>query len=251
MPRSLKPTVAVFAALYSPALYFTVMATLFALAAPAFAGNAQPSIEVTGRSELRVAPDMALLGLDVLTENADAAVARRQADAITAEALTVLRGAGLADADIDTTGLQITPQYRWLKEERQQELTGYRVARNIQVRLLDLDTLGELITTLSDTGINRMNAPRLGLQDEEQVYRQVLAAAAANARERAEVIAASLGEELGATLSASTQRESNNRPMLAERAMMAADAAPASSVESYSAGYLTYSVTINASFSLL
>lgn len=246
MPTPLKPMLVSYAA-----LSFALIAGLFTAVTPALANDAQRSIEVTGRSELRVAPDMASLQLDVLTENTDASIARRQADAITAEALKVLRTAGLADADIDTTGLQITPQYRWLKEERQQELTGYRVARNIQVRLLDLDSLGELIATLSDTGINRMNAPRLGLQDEEQVYRQVLAAAAANARERAEVIAVSLGEELGATLSASTQREYNNRPMLAERAMMAADAAPASSGESYSAGYLSYSVTIQATFSLL
>lgn len=231
----------------------TFTAVLFlAIATPlaSFADDYQRRIEVTGKSEIRVAPDMAFLQLDVVTQNKDAAVARREADAVTAKALSVLREAGLADADIDTTGLSIAPQYRWLKDERTQELTGYRVSRNIAVRLLELDRLGELVTGLSDTGINRMQAPRLGLQDEESVYRNVLAAATANARQRAAVMASSLGEELGPVISASTQRESAPRPMLAERAMMAADSAPTSSGESYSAGYLSYAVTINAAFSL-
>ncbi|WOJ94087.1 SIMPL domain-containing protein [Congregibacter variabilis] len=228
-------------------------AVLFlALATPltGFADDYQRRIEVMGKSEIRVAPDMAMLQLDVVTEDQNAAVARREADAITAKALKVLREAGLADADIDTTGLSIAPQYRWLKDERTQQLTGYRVSRNISVRLLELDSLGELVTSLSDTGINRMQAPHLGLQDEESVYRGVLAAAAENARERASVIASSLGEELGPVMSASTQRESTPRPMLVERAMMAADSAAASSGESYSAGYLSYAVSIHATFAL-
>lgn len=229
---------------------FGSLLLMAALAPNAGADDDRRRIDVTGKSDIRVAPDMAYLQLDVVTEDKDAAVARREADAITARALQILREAGLAEADIDTTGLSIAPQYRWLKDERSQELTGYRVSRNIAVRLLELDALGELVTSLSDTGINRMQQPRLGMRDEESVYRSVLAAAAENARERASVIAGSLGEELGPLLSASAQREPAPRPMLAERSLMAADAAPMSSGESYSAGYLTYAVSINASFSL-
>jgi len=235
----------------SATLRLLFLASLAGAPTLALANDVHRSVEVTGKAERRVAPDMAVLKLYVLSENAEAAVARREADAVTANALKALRAAGLANADIDTTGLQIAPQYRWLKDARQQELTGYRVTRSIEVRLLDLDALGELLVTLSDTGINRMDSPSLGLQDEERVFQEALAAAAANARERAEVIAVALGAKLGEVVSASTQRGYPERPMLAERAMMAADAAPSSSAESYSAGHVTYSVTINASFSLL
>ncbi|WP_439106927.1 SIMPL domain-containing protein [Congregibacter sp.] len=231
----------------------TITTLLLVIATIPVIGHAAESerrIDVSGKAERRVAPDMAQLQLDVVTENLDVATARREADAITGRALAALRDAGLADADVDTTGLSITPQFRWLKDERKQELTGYRVSRNIEVRLLDLDMLGELLTTLTDTGINRMQAPRLGLQDEEAVHREVLAAAAQNARERAEVLAAALGEELGSVITISAQRNATPRPMMAERAMMAADSASASSGESYSAGYLSYSVTVNAAFGL-
>ncbi|EAQ99158.2 SIMPL domain-containing protein [Congregibacter litoralis] len=214
------------------------------------ADDSARQIAVTGKAEHRVAPDMAVLQLGVMTEDKDAAVARREADAIVNRALAVLRDAQLAEADIDTTGLTISPQYRWLPDVRKQELTGYRATRNIEVRLLDLDALGVLVTQLTDAGINRMQSPQLGLQDEEQVYQEVLAAAAQNARARAEVLAEALGEDLGPLLSLSTERAPLPRPVRAERMMMAADAAPAAPEESYSPGYLNYSVTLNASFEI-
>ncbi|WP_439101917.1 SIMPL domain-containing protein [Congregibacter sp.] len=214
------------------------------------ADEAERQIAVTGKAERRVAPDMAVLQLGVMSENADAAVARREADDIINRALSVLRDAKLADADIDTTGLTISPQYRWLPDVRKQELTGYRATRNIEVRLLDLDALGVLVTELTDAGINRMQSPRLGLQDEEQVYQEVLAAAAQNARARAEVLANALGEDLGSVVSLSTERAPAPQPMRAERMMMAADVSPAPPEESYSPGYLQYSVTLNATFEL-
>ncbi|WOJ95920.1 SIMPL domain-containing protein [Congregibacter brevis] len=228
----------------------TLILSLAAVSNIAHAEDESRHIAVSGKSERRVAPDMAHLQLDVVTENADAASARREADAITGRALAVLREAGLADADIDSTGLSISPQFRWLKDERKQELTGYRVSRSIEVRLLNLEALGELVTTLTDTGINRMQAPRLGLQDEEALYQELLAAAAENARERADVIAAALGETRGPVISINTERVSTPRPMRAERMMMAADAAAPAPSESYSAGHLSYSVNVNAAFSL-
>ena len=82
------------------------------------------------------------------------------------------------------------------------------------------------------------------------MYREVLEAAVRNARERAGVIAAALGEELGATLSISTQQPVMPRPIAQERMLMAADAAPAAAANSYESGYLTYSVTLSASFAL-
>jgi uncharacterized protein YggE len=208
------------------------------------------SISVAGEAERRVAPDMAELRVEVVTEGENAADARAEADGITTRALAVLRGAGISDRDIDTTGLSVSPQFRWLKEEGRQQLTGYRVSRSIELRLLELDRLGDVLIQLNDAGINQMQTPRLGLQNEEMVYQEVLAAAAENARVRAQTVAEALGEELGAVLSVSTQREPAPRPMAMERVMMAADTAAPSPADSYASAYLRYRVSLNASFML-
>ncbi len=229
-----------------------LLAATFTLGAfPTLAENHAPrSISVVGEAEQRVAPDMAMLSLEVVTEDVNAAVARREADATTAKALKLMEKLGIAKKDIDSTGLNVAPQYQWLKEQRKQELTGYRVTRTMEVRLLDLDRLGELITALSDAGVNRIQAPRLGLQNREAIYRQVLAAASANARERAAVIADTLDETLGPVLSVSVYETPVPKPMGMERmAMMTADEASMSpQAESYQSGYLSYRLQVSVSF---
>jgi uncharacterized protein YggE len=170
--------------LFSQSIPLAVLLGAMALTLPALADQNGPvrSISVSGEAERRVAPDMATLSMNVVTEAEDAAQARREADAVTARALALLQSAGIDDSDIDTTGLAVNPQFRWLKEEDRQQLTGYQVSRSIEVRLLELDKLGELLIGLSESGVNRIQPPRLGLVNEESTYQAVLAAAADNAR---------------------------------------------------------------------
>ncbi len=207
------------------------------------------SVRVTGTAEERVAPDMALLRVAAVAENADSQAARREADQVIGRALDVLRGLGVDDAEIDTSGLQIAPQYRWLEGTRERELTGYRVTRNAEIRLLDLSLLGEVLTGLGDAGINQMSSPELGLAEPEVVYQRVLAAAGRNARQRAAVLAEALDAELGAVTQISTNDNVYPRPMRREMAMMAADTSGAEA-ESYQSGDLSFSVNISVTFEL-
>lgn len=222
-----------------------------AVVAPTRADDStERSISVSGKAETRVAPDMAQLQLEIVREDLDAAAARREADAVTGKALDIIAAAGIEDADRDSSGLRVAPQYRWNKSTQKQELTGYRVSRSIEVRLLDLSALGTLLTELSDAGVNRIDEPRMGLQDDESVYQQLLSEASRNARDRAQAIASTLGEELGQVLHVSTHEVAVPRPMVMERAMMAADASTSAASESYQTGHISYRVTVSASFAL-
>lgn len=208
------------------------------------------SITVTGTAERRVAPDMATLTMAVVSEALAPAEARRDADAIVARVLEVLRGRGIAEGDIDSSSLQVSPQYRWREERRERQLTGYEVRRNLTVRLTDLDLLGELLVALPEAGVNEIQAPQLGLQDREALYREVLAAAAKNARERAEVLAGTLDVELDGVLSVRTQDAAPPpAPIPYARAMMAADAGEGDAA-SYQSGDLNFRVQLQVTFAL-
>ena len=172
-------------------------------------------------------------------------------DKISSAALQIIREAGVAGEDTDTTGLSITPRYRWNKSEERQEITGYRVARSIEVRLLDLDKLGDLLTKLSDAGVNQINSPQPGLQDRETVYLKVLAAAAENARSRARTIADALGQKLGPVVTLSAHSSPIPQPMRREMAMRSADAVSSPAAESYQSGHITFRVSVSAQFALL
>ncbi|MEO1079246.1 MAG: SIMPL domain-containing protein [Pseudomonadota bacterium] len=218
--------------------------------ASARAEDTARSITVSGSAESRVAPDMAMLRMSVVEEDIAVDAARSRADAIVTSALETLRAADIEAGNIDTTALRVDPQYRWQESTRRQILTGYRVTRGIEVRLLALPQLGELLVALSGAGVNQIDAPILGLQDRESVYQEVLAAAAENARQRAAVLATTLNEKLGAVLSVQTQRAPNSMPMRREMAMMAADESSGGAA-SYQSGDLNFSVNLTVSFALI
>lgn len=235
------------------ALVLTVLALMAAVLLPALPATAEDErrIQVTGEAERRVAPDMAMLRMEIVEEHEQADVARAEVDRISAKALGIIRAAGVAAADTDTTGMSISPRYHWIKSDQRQEITGYRVGRSIEIRLLELDKLGDLLTQLSDAGVNQMSAPQPGLQDRETIYQQVLAAAAKNARMRASAMAMAVDAELGPIITMSAHGAPNPRPLRREMAMMqAADAAPASAPESYQAGHITFRVNVSANFAL-
>lgn len=208
------------------------------------------SISVTGTAERRVAPDMATLNMAVVSEALEPADARREADETVARVLEVLRDRGVDDSDIDSSSLQVSPQYRWREEQRDRQLTGYQVRRSLTVRLVELDLLGELLVAISEAGVNQIEPPQLGLQDPESVYREVLAAAARNARERAAVLAATLDEELDGVLRISTHDSPRPAPMRREAVMMAADAGGGAAAASYQSGDLSFSVHLSVTFAL-
>lgn len=219
-------------------------------ATPAVADDDRRSVGVSGEAERRVAPDMALLRMAVL-KDADAVVtARREADASVARALSLLAARGIDSADIDSSGLEVMPRYRWDEDTREQERIGYRVTRRLEVRLLDLSLLGDLLVALSEAGINDMQSPELGLADPERIYREVLAEAVANARDRAAVVAGTLGANLGEAITIDTQRARPPQPLRREAVMMAADSGAPASGASYQSGDLTFRVDLSARFEL-
>ncbi|MEM6485629.1 MAG: SIMPL domain-containing protein [Pseudomonadota bacterium] len=234
-----------------------VFAALPSLAIPAFAqqgdaGISERTISVTGKAERRVQPDMALLSVEVFERAADVNEARAKTDNVTANALQALRAIGVEDADIDTTGLRVNPQYRWVERDREQQLSGYEVARSIEIRLLNLEDLGALLVTLAELGVNRVDPPVLKVEEEESLYQQVLADAAQNARDRADALAKALGASVGEVLTLNASSRAIPRPMsqVRERAVMMASATDTlnESAESFNAGYLTLTATVQAVF---
>jgi len=207
------------------------------------------SIAVTGVAERRVTPDMARLRLAVVQEALDVTAAREAADARVARALAVLRDADIDDSDIDTSSIQVSPQYRWNDTTRERRLVGYRITRGLEVRLLDLAKLGTLLVRLSSAGVNEIREPELALKSAEAAYQDVLAAAAANARERAGVLARALGEEVGPVISVRAESRGGIPPMRREAVMMAADSV-AGNTPSYQSGDLDLRVELQVIFAI-
>ena len=109
-------------------------------------------LTVTGSGSVSVAPEIALLATSVMHQDADVTEAQKRADAAVARYLAAARKLGVADADLQASGASIHPQFEWDKTRRAQELVGYRVTREVSLRIRQLDRLGSFLRAAVDAG---------------------------------------------------------------------------------------------------
>lgn len=210
-----------------------VASTALALGAPAMAapgkdgGMCHPGLSrltVSGQGEARVAPDMATIQMGVTTQAASAAEAMRQNSTQQTAVIEALTGAGVETADIQTSGLNLTPMMDY-GEGRAPAVTGYQASNMVAVRIKDVARLGEVLDAIVGAGANEINGIGFTRDDATGTEDEARRAAVADARHKAEVLAEAAGLTLGPVLVLrDTPSPEGPRPMMMEARAMAADA---------------------------
>ena len=131
---------------------------------PAASGPAV--LRVTGSAEIRLPPDMATLRLSVSHRGDTAAAAMAQVAEAMAKVMAGLASAGVAEGDMQTSGLSLGPVWAPAKpQEAQGRLLGYQAENGLVVQLRTLPQLGQVLDAVVDLGANRLQGISFGLQD--------------------------------------------------------------------------------------
>lgn len=156
-------------------------------------------ITALGRGEAKVVPDLATLTLTVTAEGADQAEAVRQNAEHTTAVSAILRGAGIADKDIETQNYTVRPQYN--RQKKTPALSGYWVQNSLQVTVRHLDQVGSIIDKMTTNSALSIGYISFGLSDRVQAEAEALSQAVVSAQRKAGVMAAAAGVGLGRLLS--------------------------------------------------
>ena len=184
---------------------------------PAASGPAV--LRVTGSAEIRLPPDMATLRLSVSHRGDTAAAAMAQVAEAMAKVMAGLASAGVAEGDMQTSGLSLGPVWAPAKpQEAQGRLLGYQVENGLVVQLRTLPQLGQVLDAVVDLGANRLQGISFGLQDSQQAQDQARRAAVADAQRKAALYADAAGLRLGDLRSLSEGAVQAQMPMMAMRA---------------------------------
>lgn len=201
---------------------FAAAALLAFAALPALSQSAlpPPQITVTGEGRVDARPDMASISIGVTTQARTAAEAMAQNSAQLALVLENLRGAGIADADLQTSNLSLNPN--WTQSSAgQAEINGYVASNQLSVRVRALDRLGQVLDAAVKDGANTLNGISFGLADPEPALNEARKRAVADARARADLLTQAAGVGLGAVLSITEGGGMGAQPMFRmERAAM-------------------------------
>ena len=183
-----------------------VAATLLLLAAVPAA--AQPSevrpisgtrLDVVATGEVTRVPDLVAINAGVVTQATNAVEAIRQNAARMEAVRAALRAAGIADRDIQTSNLNLNPNYRYA-ENQPPQLVGYQAVNQVSVRFRDIAKTGAILDALVAQGANQINGPTLTIERPEAALDEARTQALANARARAELYARTLGMRVARVL---------------------------------------------------
>jgi len=154
-------------------------------------------IAVSGEGEVSVKPDRAQLSMSVEKLDPDLKKAEAEVNRIVRAYLAEAKTLGAKDEHVSTTGVSINPEYVWPEGGRERRFTGYRVNRQIAVRIDTLDKLGDFILRATAVGVNQVNPPALESSKRKELEREALVKAAEDARDKARTLADTLKVRLG------------------------------------------------------
>lgn len=176
-------------------------AMMVASAVPVMASGEQPVVSVTGNGAIPVTPDMATITLGVSTLAPTARQALDQNSAAMNRVRAEVRRFGIADADISTQWFNIWEQQEWTWDDMlgtsTSRVVGFNVSNTLVVTVRNIDQVGDILSAGITAGANASSGISFGVSNTHALYLQALAAAVADARTKANVLAGALGMTVG------------------------------------------------------
>ena len=173
----------------------TAMAVPAALPAQSI-GIAQQSLvtrlDISATGTVSRVPDLAIISAGVVTKSATATGAIADNASRMERVRAALRRAGIAEKDIQTSSINLNPDYRY-ENNQAPVLTGYQASNNVSVKFRDIRNSGKILDALVAEGANQLNGPSLTIDKPESAYDEARIKAIAAGRARAELYARSLG----------------------------------------------------------
>ncbi|WP_115001007.1 SIMPL domain-containing protein [Xanthomonas campestris] len=205
-------------------------------------------LNVSAEAEAKRVPDIATVSAGVVTQAVDGNAAMRQNAEQMSKVMTAVKAAGIADKDVQTSGINLNPQYSY-KENEAPKIIGYQASNTVSLKVRDIAKLGKVLDALVAQGANDINGPSFSIDQPEPVYDEARVAALKKAQARAETYAKSLGLKVRRIVSISEGRSGGGvvRPMMMAASMRSAKAEMDTQV---APGESTLSITLDVTFEL-
>jgi uncharacterized protein YggE len=234
--------------------FFITLAVFGLFALTAGAANAQDSrsngtITVSGVGSASGEPDIAYVQVGAERTDRDLGAAFNATAAAMRAVIDALTALGIAPEDIQTTSLNVYPQDRYGSDGQIIERV-FQVSNIIQVTVRDIAQIEAVVTTAVAQGANTVYNLSFGISDSAALEQQARQAAAADARARAEQLAAAFGVTLGRPLTISESVSSSSPVLPYASGGMAMAALTDVRSQPISGGQLSVSVSVQVTFAL-
>lgn len=204
-------------------------------------------LDVAATGKTSRVPDLATIRAGVVTQAPTAAAAMSANATRMRDVLAALKRAGVAERDVQTATIGLSPQYRY-KEGAAPTITGYQANNSVSVRFRDVAASGRILDALVASGANQIDGPNLSIDKPEAAEDAARTDAVAKARARAELYARAAGLRVDRIVSISETGGYVPQPPMPVMAMARVQAEAADTA--VAPGEQDVSVTLNVRFLL-
>ena len=152
-------------------------------------------IQTSATGQVTTTPDQVEISVAVQTQNLDPKAAQAGNAEIMANIITALKGAGVADRDLRTTGFSMYPVYDDSGSFLIRNIRFYQVTNTLLIRVTDVGTTADLLDLAVANGANNVNSVTFTLADatQQSLRAEALADAVRLARADADAVAGAAG----------------------------------------------------------
>ena len=152
-----------------------------------------PVVELDVFETVDIQPDIVTMSAGVTSEAPTAVEALRQNSARMRQVIDRLKSLGVAERDIQTSGINLNARFDYDQMSREQVFRGYQASNRVSIKLRDIGGAGEVLDALVAAGATDLNGPMFGVDDDTAAK----AEARRNAMERGRQMARAYAQSAG------------------------------------------------------
>ena len=153
------------------------------------------TISVSGEGKVYTKSDIAVMNLSVVTQGVSVSDVQDENTGKMNDVVGFLKDFGIKDKYIKTIAYRIYPRYNY-ENRKIPEIVGYEITQTLEVKIKEMDAIGDILDQAVDHGINQISSLRFSVEDDEEFKMQAKALAIQDAKEKAEKLAKELGVRL-------------------------------------------------------
>ncbi|GFP30603.1 uncharacterized protein HKBW3S44_00618 [Candidatus Hakubella thermalkaliphila] len=153
------------------------------------------TLTVSGEGRAIATPDVATVTIGVELQEKTPERAMNRNSEIMQKVIQAIREMGIPEEDITTVGVNLHPEYNY-PQEGAPEIVGYYVSNQVIVTVREIQKVSDLIAKATKAGATSIYGVRFDVSPGNKAEMEALNDAYANAKTKAEALAAAMGVRL-------------------------------------------------------
>lgn len=183
------------------------------------------TISVSGTGRVTLSPDVADISVGVQVTALKVRDARSQAATKMTAVIAALKAAGIADKDIQTSNVSLSPVYDYSANANPPRITGYQVSNTVTATVRDLDKVSDALDGAMAAGATSIGGVDFRVDNQTAAAAQARDLAMKDAKAKADALAKAAGVSITGVSSISEQ-VSSTPPVVRYDVAAGAAAAP-------------------------